>query len=101
MIIPVIISISVQTLDTLVRRREDLEGLSLPWIGEIPYIGTRMHWFKRIVMQKKTARQRIPQLVVEIGNQYAANAAFRNIRTHVEFMQPKDLQVGVFDLDLS
>lgn len=76
-----------EKLDTLVRTREDLESLAVPYVGEIPMMKqSKQRFWKR---QETVTSSPCPILVVEDKSRNVINEAFRNIRTNVDFMKPK------------
>ena len=85
-IVPALIIWMRERLDTLIRGREDLKSVSVPFIGEIPQIKEKK---KNSRVQKKELPTLCPMLVVENKNRNIINEAFRNIRTNVDYMKPK------------
>lgn len=73
--------------NTTVRNRKDIEGLTAPFIGEIPQIGKpqRLNSFRKKFFQKEV-EDAAPKIVVESHNRDAANEAFRAARTNLDFM---------------
>lgn len=98
LIIPALIIWMQEKLDTLVRTREDLESLSVPFAGEIPLMKQNKQGIR--VKQKKSSESLCPILVVEDKSRNVINEAFRNIRTNVDFMKPKQ-DVGVVVMNSS
>lgn len=83
LLIPVVIIFVKENMNTKVRGRKDLENVSLPFIGEIPYYiagGRKKRWqiWKR---QPETKT-----VVVKEGKRDVINEAFRVLRTNLEFM---------------
>lgn len=74
--IPFGIMFCLETMNTKVRGRKDLETLSAPFIGEIPSLGKK----------KKDKKEDKAHLVVEQGSRNAINEAFRVLRTNISFM---------------
>lgn len=72
----------IKITDTKVRTRQDLEVLSLPFLGEIPQ---RIIGGKKILKLPKTDKEQIP-LFVKHGKRDVINEAFRVLRTNLEFM---------------
>ena len=58
-------------MNTTVRGRKDIEGLTIPFIGEIPYTGKRKWW------QRRNKRRDKLQIVVQEGKRNVMNEAFR------------------------
>lgn len=69
-------------LDTKVRERKDLDGVSIPLIGEIPewYAGGR----KKTLFGRKDLDS--GSIVVEPGNRNIINDAFRVLRANIRFI---------------
>ncbi|MBO4447286.1 MAG: polysaccharide biosynthesis tyrosine autokinase, partial [Bacteroidales bacterium] len=65
-------------LNTTVRTRKDLDGLDVPFLGEIP--------FSSQGKQDKKSKKSQYRLVVKHGQRNAVNEAFRVLRTNLEFM---------------
>lgn len=80
-LIPVIIVFMRENMNTRIRGRKDLEGLSIPFIGEIPLA---------IRGKKKVKSHEAHTIVVKEGNRDIMNEAFRVLRTNLEFMIGKD-----------
>ncbi len=69
--------------NTRVRGRKDLEGINVPFLGEIPQLpGAKKRRKKGDVQDAK--------IVVESGKRDMLNEAFRVLRTNVGFMASKD-----------
>lgn len=85
--VPAVILWLLNNFDTLIRKREDLKSLSVPYLGEIPFEGKRPRLFRR----KKEMEDELKPcpIVVAAEKQDAVNEAFRNIRTNIDFMKPK------------
>lgn len=60
--------------DTKVRDKEDLKGLSIPFLGEIPKVN------------RKKYDDKDHMLVVQPGNRNVVNEAYRVVRTNLNFM---------------
>ena len=89
MLIPLVIIFLRETMNNKVRGRKDLEGLSMPLIGEIPQFD-----------QKKSGlfTKKVPDLkavVVKEGSRDVINEAFRVLRTNLEFMTEKGKKSNV------
>lgn len=74
----------LETLNSKVRGRRDLEKLTIPFIGEIPQNGKKpkRNWLP----SKKLEIDRSSDIVVKHGCHNVVNEAFRVIRTNLEFM---------------
>lgn len=70
-----------------VRSRKDLENLSVPMLGEIPYFGKQIKW-KNWIRTKRQKQKAIdkPLCVVEEGKRDITNEAFRVLRSNLEAM---------------
>ena len=82
LLIPVGIIFMRENMNTAIRGRRDLKGLTVPFLGEIPmYRNEDRSLLGRF--RKKAQRKGI---VVEEGNRDYINEAFRVLRTNVEMM---------------
>ena len=82
LLIPVGIVFMRENMNTAIRGRRDLKGLTVPFLGEIPmYRNEDRSLLGRF--RKKAQRKGI---VVEEGNRDYINEAFRVLRTNVEMM---------------
>lgn len=77
----------VESSDTTIRSKRDLENLSTPFAGEIPQIGRRKGWLK-LFKTKKRKQKDIdkPKVIVEEGKRDIPNEAFRVVRSNIDFM---------------
>lgn len=84
LLIPSVLIFLKETLNTKVRGRKDLQLLSAPIVGEIPYttMGNR-RW-----LRKKGLKNEV--VVVQEGNRNIVNEAFRVLRSNLDFMTGKD-----------
>lgn len=73
--IPAAIVYIVESLDTKIRGKKDIESVSIPFIGEIPLYGDKK---KRVEAEGK--------ILVQAKKRNMINEAFRVVRTNVEFM---------------
>ncbi len=85
LLIPGIIILLYETLNTTVRGRKDLEGLSLPLIGEIPLFNQKKTGWR---FWKKAPETE--EIVVKHGSRDFINEAFRVLRTNLEFITGQD-----------
>ncbi len=85
----------LETLNTSVRGRKDIEGISVPYIGEIPYAIKKVkkdHFksIKRLIVKlgfkKKITEEEKRTIVVKDRKRDYVNEAFRVVRTNLEFM---------------
>lgn len=81
---------AIETSNTKIRSRKDLELLSIPLVGEIPFVGKKQR-FKKLFYTKKQKQASIdtPLTIVEEGNRDVSNEAFRVIRSNLEMMMGK------------
>ena len=70
----------IKITDTKIRTRQDLEGLSMPFVGEIP---------QRMGDKAGSNKGKIT-LYVKHGKRDVINEAFRVLRTNIEFMSRKN-----------
>ncbi|MCF0206740.1 MAG: polysaccharide biosynthesis tyrosine autokinase [Bacteroidales bacterium] len=80
LLIPILIIYLLETSNTKLRGRKDLEQITMPFIGEIPLVGK-----KRRIWKKQSVSEAI-KLYVGRGNRDVVNEAFRVMRTNLEFM---------------
>ena len=80
LVCPAALILLIQFMDTKIRGRKDLEGVTLPIVGEIPLSYRK----KRSLPWNKQKEQL--QVVVKNGNRNFINEAFRVLRTNIEFM---------------
>lgn len=73
LIIPFGVTFCIESSNTRVRGRKDLENLSVPFLGEIP-------------MVKSKKKEKHSSIVVEQGNRNIVNEAFRVLRTNISFV---------------
>lgn len=77
--LPFGVTFVIETSNTRIRGRKDIEHLTLPFLGEIPQADTG-------AKSKKKGHSQNP-LIVREGKQDIINEAFRVLRTNVEFMR--------------
>lgn len=70
-----------ENLITTVRGRKDLDGLQIPFIGEMPLVKKNK---KDIIKEDNASTEKM--FVVKEGNRNVVNEAFRILRTNIEFM---------------
>lgn len=87
LIVPGVAMYMAESGNTKVRSRKDLENLSVPFLGEVPYFGKQIRWknWLRTRHQKQKAIDR-PLKVVEEGKRDVTNEAFRVMRSNLEAM---------------
>lgn len=91
LLLPIVILYIREIGNTRIRSRKDIERLTIPFIGEIPYLGKRRWLFGR----KKKDFLRV---VVHEGDNNIMNEAFRVLRTKLEFMMPDHRKENVIIL---
>jgi len=89
LLIPVVIIFLRENMNTRVRGRKDLEGVTVPFIGEIPQF---LHKKKGLWGRKP---KEIKAIVVKEGSRNVINEAFRVLRTNLEFMTGRDSKSNV------
>lgn len=80
---PAFILFAREILNTAVRGRKDLEGMTVPFVGEIPLAGKKR---KRLVLPFKPQKAEPPRVLVGDKKRDVMNEAFRVVRTNMEFM---------------
>ena len=83
--IPVGVIFVLQSTNNKIRRRKDLEGVNLPVLGEIPFVGKHVN---KLPWKKKEIEQPL-QILVSDGRSNSINEAFRVLRTKFETIVPK------------
>lgn len=89
---PLITLYYLETTNTTVRSKKDLENLQLAFVGEIPQIGKKAN-LKELKKRQRAGKHReesAPLAVVEEGNRDTANEAFRVLRGNIDFMTGKN-----------
>lgn len=94
--IPLILIYLIVGLNTSVRGRKDLEGMVVPFIGEIPEAkhrkGNKLTRFLIEHKLKQPKNDKAPrELVVKSKSRNLINEAFRVIRTNIEFMLKRNV----------
>lgn len=87
LLLPAIAVFLIEITNTTVRGRKDLEGMTVPFIGEIPLSYRKKRHF--IIRRKVKEKQ---EIVVHDKNRNIINEAFRIIRTKIEFIVGKNAQ---------
>lgn len=83
LLIPIVIIFLQETLNTRIRGKKDLEGLSIPFVGEIPLYGKVR---RSGLFRKKVTPLTETKVVVKEGSRDVVNEAFRVLRTNLEFV---------------
>lgn len=83
LLIPVVIIFLQETMNTRIRGKKDLEGLSIPFVGEIPLYGKIR---RSGLFRKKVTSLTETRIVVKEGSRDVVNEAFRVLRTNLEFV---------------
>ena len=90
--IPVGVIFLLETLNTRIRGRKDIEKLTIPFIGEIPQWGSKKHrWFRKREDEGN-------KVLVQEGSRDIINEAFRVLRTNLEFIVGKNSHSNVIIL---
>lgn len=82
--------------NTKVRSRKDLERMSTPFAGEIPYVGKRIRfaWIKNLIKNanKKRGVKKLEELpiIVQPGSRDVINESFRIVRGNIDYMLQHD-----------
>ncbi|MFI3249002.1 MAG: polysaccharide biosynthesis tyrosine autokinase [Rikenellaceae bacterium] len=89
LLLPALFIYLKESMITVVRGRNDLDGLKITLLGEIPQVVNRKRsWLKRIFTRDNNEDS--SHLVVKARSRNPINEAFRIIRTNMEFMlKPK------------
>lgn len=82
-LIPIIFIFLKEMMNTKVRGKKDLEGLTLPFVGEIPLYGKVR---RSGLFRKKVTPLTETKVVVKEGSRDVVNEAFRVLRTNLEFV---------------
>lgn len=91
-LIPIAVIFIKEMLNTAIRGRKDIEGMNVPFLGEIPLIGKKKR-FSRLAgirQRKKKYEKEVPEIVVRAQSRDVINEAFRVVRTNLEFVIGKE-----------
>lgn len=89
LLIPVVVIFIHENMNTTLRGRKDLEGMTVSFIGEIPlFTGKKKGFFSKKLQEVMT-------VVVKEGCRDIINEAFRVLRTNLEFMADMDKKSNV------
>lgn len=86
--LPAAVIYLLENMDNRVRGRKDLELLTIPLVGEIPFYGDRS--------SKKQAADKQQTILVKEGSRNIVNEAFRVMRSNLDFMSGDDSHSQVF-----
>lgn len=81
---PFVIFYILEASDNKIQSRHDLKGLSLPYLGEIPYYVHKKSKGLQNLLRKDSHHT---DVVVRPGHRNVVNEAFRVVRTNLEFME--------------
>lgn len=83
LLLPIGIIYLLESTNTKLRGRKDLDGVNIPFLGEIPQhlSGRKRHWWERKKKQKEDKA-----VLVKSGKRDITNEAFRVLRTNIEFV---------------
>ncbi len=81
--IPIGIITLKRSLDNKVRRKDDLEGMTIPFLAEIP-------------LMKKGKGEMERQIIVKADSRDSMNEAYRVLRTNIDLMAGRDNKVFLF-----
>jgi capsular exopolysaccharide synthesis family protein len=93
LLFPAVIIFIRENMNTVVRGRKDLEGLTIPFIGEIPLAFPQ----KSKLFSSKRPQEKYT-VVVKERSRNIINEAFRVVRTNLEFMLGKERKSDVIML---
>lgn len=89
LLFPMLILFIVNNLNTKVRGRQDIQNLSIPFVGEIPLSYRKRKGLLAIFNRRKDVRE----IVVQEKNGNNINEAFRVVRTNLEFVLGKGQKI--------
>ncbi len=78
-----------EATNTKVRNRKDLDKMSVPFVGEIPFVGKKsmMDVVRKVFPKKKNSRELEKVLVaVKDGSRDVVSESFRIVRSNLDFM---------------
>ncbi|MDE7381496.1 MAG: polysaccharide biosynthesis tyrosine autokinase [Muribaculaceae bacterium] len=95
LVFPGVVIYFIEATNTKVRSRRDLDGLQIPFAGEIPYVGKKgfLSGLRQIShINKKNKQKEVDTLkhVVKKGERDLVNEAFRIVRGNIDFMMGKE-----------
>lgn len=92
LLVPVVLIYLREKMNSKVRGRKDIEKLTAPFVGEIPYYGKKpkRRWLSLINKKAELTKEENPKILVKPGSRNVINEAFRVVRTNMEFMAGSD-----------
>lgn len=99
LIIPMGVFFLIETGNTRVRGKKDLDRLTVPYIGEIPLYDKahrRLPFRIPDMRGKKIGKEEKIQILVKDGERDIINEAFRVVRTNLEFMAAGNPKANVY-----
>lgn len=85
---PALFILLQENMNTTVRGRKDMERLTVPFVGEIPFDAGEK---KRHLLGKREEDEK--RIIVKEGSRNVMNEAFRVLRTNLEFMSGEQPEV--------
>lgn len=86
----------VKTMDTTVHTKKDLSNINLPFLGEIPLIGSdRKHTGLLDLLKPEKFNNSNCRIFVEQGNRDYMNESFRILRTNLDMMTGREKKCKV------
>ena len=95
LLLPAVIIVLRENMNTKVRGRKDLENVTVPLIGEIPL---SVHNASRLPWKKHGKHSRRLDILITEGSRDIVNEAFRVLRSNIDFMSSGDAGHNVFVL---
>lgn len=89
---PLVILYYLESSNTTIRSKKDLDSLKMSFAGEIPQVGKKanLKQFKSKLHLDRRKDEKPPLSVVEDGKRDVINEAFRVIRGNIDFMSGKN-----------
>ncbi|MBQ2590389.1 MAG: polysaccharide biosynthesis tyrosine autokinase, partial [Paludibacteraceae bacterium] len=85
-LLPLIIILLKENLNTTIRSKKDIEGLDIPFVGTIPQYGQKKERLFECVRRKKGRKKKESNIYVKENGKDYINEAFRIVRTNIEFI---------------
>ncbi len=89
-LLPLIIILLKENLNTTIRSKKDIEGLDIPFVGTIPQYGQKKKRLFECVRRKKGRKKKESNIYVKENGKDYINEAFRIVRTNIEFINNAD-----------